>query len=198
MIKFKIIVVAMLFLLLTGCANRSDYYQAVKEQNITIQLRMENERLLREDRKQQHTENMVKLIEHVAIATGKTDSTTDDNMAMMMIMLAQDKNQISELAYAFTSKGQQLQTIEAPETTGELIQKSTAMVLGLGAITAGILQSNNLTEIATDGMKNSKANYTASEGSSINTGEDGNSSSSWSSSEDLTTTTTTSTSTSTN
>lgn len=147
----KCILLALVLPFLVGCGQK-EYYQAVKEQNITMQLRMENERATRADRSMRQDRETIVLIEKLALSTGKTKTPHDDFMAAMMLMMVQDKSNMSDLAYNLTKKDMQLQTIQAPDTVGDIIQKSTGLVLGGAGLTLGIMQSNNMKDIAVAGM----------------------------------------------
>ena len=147
----KIILILLLVFVLTSCSNK-EYYQAIKEQNITIQLKAENERLVREDKQRQHQKEMISLIEMLSISTGNTANTNDDFMAAMLLLMVQDKNSMADLAYNLTKKDIQLQQIKAPDSIGDTIQKSTGLLLGVAGISLGIVQSNNMKDIATSGI----------------------------------------------
>lgn len=141
------------FLLLASCG-RDAYYQAVKEQNITTQLRIKQDRLEEEDRRDRHEERMVSMLGTLTKATSKTDTPTDDLMATVLFMSIQDKHEMTELARTLTRKDYSPQPIEAPETAGEFVQKTGGTILGVGALALGIVQSNNITDIAKTGIKN--------------------------------------------
>lgn len=173
-LTYFIIAVLLAIPLLSACADRDSYYQAVKEQNITMQLRMEQEQLAKEDRQNRHEIKMTKLITDMSVATGKTDNPQDDLMASMLVIMTNDKNQMAEMVYALNEDNFTLQTIEAPETAGEFVQKSASTVLGIGALTLGIVQSNNTADIAKTGLEASGVNVSgngqynnASNGSAI-------------------------------
>lgn len=166
LLRYTSIIILSLFL--AGCG-RDAYYQAIKEQNITTQLRMENERLIREDKKLRHEKDMVALIEKLSVATGKTENTNDDLLASVMLMMTQDKNNMADLAYNLTKKDTPLQVIEAPDSFGDTIQKSTGLLVGGAAIALGIVQSNNMAEIATAGI-NSAGTHVSGTGNITTTG----------------------------
>lgn len=183
----------LLMLLLTtlvGCGSK-EYYQAVKEQNITMQLRLENERLIREDKQRQHDKDMIALIEKLSVATGTTTNTYDDFMAAMLLTVIQDKSTMADVVHTLTHKEAQLHPIKAPDSVGDTIQKATPAVLGIGGITASILQSSSMADIAIAGIKNAGVN--ATDGSAINTGQEGMASGNTSQDETQETTTTTTT-----
>lgn len=149
---------------LMGCSGKeyAQYAQAVKEQNITRQLRMETERRVREDAQRQHEIKMATLTGKLMTAAAKTDSKNDDLMVPMMVMLLEDKWSTTKTIAAMNQKPDELATIKPPETTGELIQKSTGLLLGLGGVWLGITQSNNLADVATAGIAGAGTHNTVS------------------------------------
>lgn len=157
----KCLLLALVLPLLVACGQK-EYYQAVKEQNITLQLRMENERATRTDRSMRQDRETLVLIEKLSVATGKTATPHDDFMAAMMLMMVQDKSNMADLAYNLTKKDMQLQKIEAPDSAGDIIQKSTGLILGAAGLTLGIMQSNNSRDIALAGIAGAGVHNTVS------------------------------------
>ena len=138
---------------LVGCSkDYSQYAQAVKEQNITQQLRIETEQREREYTQQKHEAKMLALAGNLINAAAATDSKNDDMMVPLIIMMMEDKWAMAQANANANTASPQLVAIEAPETTGEVLRSSTGLVLGLGGLALGIIQSNNLTEVATAGM----------------------------------------------
>jgi hypothetical protein len=150
-----------LVLPLVGCGqDYGQYAQAVKEQNITRQLRMETAVREREYLQKQHELKMAQITGSLVLAAAKTDSPNDDMMVPMVIMMMEDKWAMANMAARASEPKDQMATIEAPETIGETIQKSTGLLLGAGAIWLGITQSNNMESIATSGMNAAGATNT--------------------------------------
>ena len=138
---------------MVGCGqDYGQYAQAVKEQNITRQLRMETAAREREYSQKQHEIKMAQITGSLVIAAGKTENPNDDMMVPLVIMMMEDKWAMASMAARASEPKEQMATIEAPDTIGDTIQKSTGLLLGAGAIWLGITQSNNMESIATAGM----------------------------------------------
>lgn len=170
----KILTTALCFALIlpmVGCGkDYSQYAQAVKEQNITRQLRMETERREREYAQRQHEAKMAKLTGDLVMAAGKTENPNDDMMVPLMVMMMEDKWAMAQAAAAANAPKEQLAVIRPPDTIGDTIQKSTGAILGLGGIWLGIKQSDNLAKVATTGITNAGTNtYVSGENNSAYT-----------------------------
>lgn len=152
-----------LVLPMVGCGkDYSQYAQAVKEQNITRQLRMETERREREYEQRKHEEKMAKLTGDLVMAAGKTENPNDDMMVPLMVMMMEDKWAMAQASVAANEPKEQLAVIRPPDTIGDTIQKSTGAILGLGGIWLGIKQSDNLASVATAGIANAGTNTNVS------------------------------------
>lgn len=138
--------------LLMGCADQSKYYDAVKAQNTTIQSLRTQAMQEKRDADIRHEERMTQLIKDAMTAAASTEDKTDDVLVPMLIMNMEDKRIMAEALTAGKNNMPSLQPIKAPETAGEFIRNSTGALLGVGAIVTGIIQSNNMKDIAVAGM----------------------------------------------
>lgn len=122
--------------MLVGCSGQDygQYTQAVKEQNVTTQIRIEAANREREERDRKHEEKMMAFAVNAMQAAGVTKDKTDDLMVPMVLMLLEDKWSVAKMVEASNQKEPQLQTVKAPETTGELISKAAPAVLSLGGM----------------------------------------------------------------
>jgi hypothetical protein len=151
--KFLKVVAPMIILsvVLTGCGQK-EYYSAVKAQNETIHhmnLQREHEKYLEE---QHHEEYMVKILQTSLNAASQTPDKMDDVLIPILLMNMENQRTMARALMAGKEQQMALQPIKAPETFGEAVKNSTGAILGIGAIWAGIAQSNNLTDVALGGM----------------------------------------------
>ncbi len=152
----KLVLTAVALLLcmsFTGCTiGYGDYAQAVKEQNITLQLMAEKETTKREEAQRKHEEKMLTLTGNVMQAVAKTPDTSDDVIAPIMVMVLEDKWQTTKTLGDATKPTVALNKIEAPESVGDSVRKMGSTILGIGGIALGIVQSNNLADVAKTGI----------------------------------------------
>jgi hypothetical protein len=136
---------------LTACGQK-EYFEAVKEQNITIQSMNLADRAARAKEEERHEERMLLLMQNSMRAAASTKDKTDDILVPLLIMSMEDKRVMAKALTANSEKPMQFQHIKAPDSFGDGVQKSTAALLGIGGIILGITQSNNLADIATAGL----------------------------------------------
>jgi len=161
-----------LCLSLAGCAgNYTEYAKAKKSENLAIQLQAEKEENKREAVQKEHEKKVLAMTEKLMTAVAATPDPTDNVVAPLLILVLEDKWAQSKENSARNVKVATTSPIEPPETLGETIQKSGAVILGAGGIFLGIRQSDNLADVAKVGIGSAGTKYTASEGSVINTGK---------------------------
>jgi hypothetical protein len=165
--KISCLLGSIVILLLSGCGQK-EYYDAVKAQNITINSMNIEKHKSEQLAEARHEERMLVLIKSSMTAAAGTPEKTDDVLVPLLIMSIEDKRVMAHALTANSNKQMQLHIIKAPETFGEAVQKSTSAILGVGAIVSGIIQSNNLTDVATAGISSAGTTNTISgEGNSI-------------------------------
>jgi len=152
MLKKALIILSCFTLLGISACGQKEYFEAVKEQNVTIQsMNMANE-ARREREEQRHQERMLTLMQTSMQAAASTKDKTDDVLVPLLIMSMEDKRIMAKALTAGNEKPMQLQTIKAPDSFGDGVRKSTGALLGIGGIIMGITQSNNMADIAAAGM----------------------------------------------
>jgi len=116
----------LLFLpLISGCADRTQYYQAVREQNTAIQIqRSAFERELKEIR-QRHQERMVQMIGQAMKAAALTPDHTDDIMVPVLFLVLQDKWDMVEMMPKQNPGPGQMQKIEAPSDGADYLKAAS-------------------------------------------------------------------------
>ena len=156
---------------LVGCGAKdyANYAQAVKEQNITLQLMADKKEAKREADQRAHELKMAQLTANLMTAAAQTPEKSDDVIAPMMVMLLEDKWNMSKSAIDAKPQPAMAQ-IQAPTTIGDEIKKAGSTLLGLGGIYLGIRQSDNLADIAKTGILNAGTHNTASGGSAVTAG----------------------------
>ena len=139
---------------LSGCASREGYHEAIVKQNDTIQLhnaqqerQKEYDKELKEKRRNEHNLLMTALMIKMVDGAAKTSTPVDDILGPILFMVMEDKFATTELvlaAFADKDKTQPatLQKIEAPEEVGDILQKSTALFLGIAGIGANVWVSD--------------------------------------------------------
>jgi hypothetical protein len=120
---------------------------------------------LRHDKKQEieqqlHEERMALLIQQSMVAAAKTPEKTDDVLIPIIIMGLEDKRIMAHALTASNKKAISFQPIKAPETVGDAIQKSTGLLLGIGAIVNSALQSKHLADVAEAGISSAGTSST--------------------------------------
>jgi len=148
-------------ILLIGCGQK-EYYTAIEKQNTLIyqmNLQREREKVLEEQR---HEEHMARLFQTSLSAAAQTKDKTDDVLIPILLMNMENQRTMAKALAAGKEKQIALQSIKAPETFGEAVKNSTGAILGIGAIWAGIAQSNNLTDVAIAGMAGAGVHNTIS------------------------------------
>lgn len=168
------LLVSLLVVSLAGCADREKYYEAMTKQNDTIQLRDQQrqaqkdyDRVIREKRREEHQVLMAQLMTKMMDGAAKTSTPVDDIMGPVLFMVMEDKFATVELVAALGDKDsesstQQLQTIEAPEETGDIIAKSSAVVLGVVGIGANILNNDINAKTLRTALDKAGSTYTVS------------------------------------
>lgn len=147
----------------TGCtADYGQYAQAVKEQNMTLQLKIEQRAREKERSRQIHEEKMAKIAGELVKSAAKTNTPNDDMMVPLMLMIMEDKYQMAEVNASKNANNIQLQTIAKPDSIGDTIQKSTGLALGIAGIGLGMMQSNNMKDIAVAGIAGAGVHNTLS------------------------------------
>jgi hypothetical protein len=138
-----------------GCAGGESYKayaNAIKEQEVTRQLMIAQQRNQSEDRQRKHELKMTELMGTMAQAASASPDKTDDMMVPLLFMIMEDKFQMAEITRQSSQPLNQPIVMKAPETTGEMIRSSTGLVLGLGGIALGIMNSQNMADIAEAGL----------------------------------------------
>jgi len=160
-----------LFTLVVGGCSGKDYKyyaDAIKEQQVTQQLLQAQQANIAADRQNKHQLRMTELMGQMAKAASASPDKTDDMMVPLLFMIMEDKFQMAEINRQNSAPAQQNFVMKAPETTGEIIRSSTGLILGLGGLGLGIIQSNNMTDIATAGINAAGVHNTVSgDGSSL-------------------------------
>jgi hypothetical protein len=152
-LKKGIIGLCIASLFLIGGCGQKEYYSAMQAQNVTIQKLNNRQIEIETARDNKHEEHMLLLINNSMNACAKTPDKTDDVLVPMLIMNMENQWMLGKvLASKNGTHTMQLQTIKAPETFGEAVKNSTGAILGIGAIWAGIHQSDNLADVAVAGM----------------------------------------------
>ena len=158
------LVLAAFMLTSTGCVQKSyqGYTQAIKEQNMTMQIRIESEARAKETRDNQHEARMVTLTGNLIQNAAQTKSPNDDFMVPVLLMLIEDKRSIAELAATGNQQQYIFQNVERPDSIGDTIQKSSSLILGVASMGLIGFQSNNMKDIALGGMAASGIHNTVS------------------------------------
>ena len=166
-------VILFISLSLVGCGAKdyTNYAQAVKEQNITLQLMADKKEAKREADQRAHELKMAQLTANLMTAAAQTPEKSDDVIAPMMVMVLEDKWNMSKSAIDARPQPAMAQ-IQAPTTIGDEIKKAGSTLLGLGGIYLGVKQSDNLADVAKTGILNAGTHNTASDGSAINIGSE--------------------------
>ena len=170
-------VVFFVSLSLVGCGAKdySNYAQAVKEQNITLQLMADKKEAKREAEQRAHELKMTQLTANLMTAAAQTPEKSDDVIAPMMVMVLEDKWNMSKSVV--DSKPQPaMAQIQAPETLGDSVKKMGGTILGLGGIYLGVRQSDNMADVAKVGILNAGTHNSASGGSAVTSGDNSSSS----------------------
>lgn len=166
-------IVLILCLSLTACGDYGKYAQAVKEQNIALQVQADKEDAKREAAQRKHEEKMLTLTNSALQAAALTPEKTDDVTTPLMIMVLEDKWQTSRMLADSKKRPAAVAQIQAPTTIGDEIKKAGSTLLGLGGIYLGVRQSDNMADVAKAGIAGAGTHNTATDGSSINTATDG-------------------------
>ena len=162
---FAILIVLSLCTSLVGCAGKeyTSYANAVKEQNVTLQLMADKESAKREAAQLKHEEKMLLLTSNALQAVAATPDKTDDVITPLMLMVLEDKWLTTRALADATTPKVTLGKIEAPETVGESVQKMGGTLLGLAGVALGITQSNNAKDIAVAGINGAGTHNTATD-----------------------------------
>ncbi len=159
-----ITICSLLAISLVGCAqDYGQYAQAIKEQNLTRQLYSEQQLRHREFAQRKHEEKMAVIAGQLIIAANKSESPNDDMMVPLVLMMMEDKWSMAQASNK--TEPMNFVTIQPPETTGELIQKSTGLLLGLGALGLSAYQTYNLSEVAKTGINSAGTKVSGSNNS---------------------------------
>lgn len=149
-----------------GCAgNYEKYAQAVKEQNLTLQLRLEQREREKEYLRHQHQEKILAMATKAMAAAARTPDKNDDVLVPLLFSVLEDKWEIAENVASSNSRIPRMQAIQPPEQFGDIIHKSTGLILGAGGIALGIVQSNNTRDIAEAGLKAAGTNVSGNNNS---------------------------------
>ena len=165
----KLVILFSIPIFLLGCTKDYGHYaQAVKEQNLTTQLKIEQRSRDKEYRRDLHQEKIVSLIGSATRAASATPGKEDDLMLPLIFMILEDKWAVAEIMASSNEKAIPMQVIEAPDSIGDTIQKSTGMLLGVGAIALGVIQSNNMKDISVAGLNAAGThNYVSGDGNKL-------------------------------
>lgn len=173
--KIKKVVLAGIVLILcfslTACGDYGKYAQAMKEQNIALQVQADKEEAKREAEQRKHEEKMLTLTNSALQAAALTPEKTDDVITPLTIMVLEDKWQTSRMLEQSRKRPAPVAQIQAPTTVGDEIRKAGSTFLGLGGIYLGVRQSDNMADVAKAGIASAGTHNTASDGSAINMGD---------------------------
>ncbi|RLI66362.1 MAG: hypothetical protein DRO67_01265 [Candidatus Asgardarchaeum californiense] len=137
-----------ILLLVSSCANRDKYYDAVNQQNMTIQLQNAKqeeqkryEREVRERRRQEHNLLMANLAIKMTEGAAKTATPVDDIMGPILFMVMEDKFATAEFIASLQQNSnkvnvQPLQTIEPPADGVDYLRAATPYA---GMVLTGVL-----------------------------------------------------------
>ena len=140
----KYLTLLILPVLLVGCGDYGQYAQAVKEQNITMQIRAEASARAKEERRAVHQEKMMRYAANALSAAASSPDKADDVTVPLILMVLEDKWAVVETMAAANEQPAALQAIEAPETAGEFVQKSGSVILGVtGTVATAYTSSKN-------------------------------------------------------
>jgi hypothetical protein len=142
-----------LCLSLSGCLANEKYYDAVTQQNLTTQLVSAKEEKKSEIRRHDHQEKMATILATALSAASKSSDKTDDVLVPIVFMTLEDKWSVSEMLADSRKAPTQLQKIEAPEKTSDIIKATGSTLLGLGGIYLGVKQADGMVDIAEAGIK---------------------------------------------
>lgn len=144
----KYLALVLPMLLLGGCAqDYGSYTHAVKEQNVTAQIRIEAAERAKEERKMQHQENMMQFATAAMAAASASKNTADDVTVPLVLMIMEDKWAVAETMASANEKPMQMQRIEAPESVGDVIQKSTGALLGVASLGLSAYNSSTTADV---------------------------------------------------
>jgi len=149
---FCILITFFVGLFFSGCAGQKEYYSAIKSQNETIQKLNAANAAKEAEADRKHEEQMTLLLTNSMVAAAATPDKTDDVLIPLLIMSFEDKRVMAK-ALSNNNDVYKFQVIEAPESAGDFVRKSSSALLGVGAIVSGIIQSNNTKDIAVEGLK---------------------------------------------
>jgi len=160
-VKLIICLVTCCFILtiLNACGYK-EYAGAVKEQNLAMQQRRLIHQADQEAKRRAHKEKMLMLAVNAMKAAQATADKSDDVMVPMLVMTLENSWIMSEAINSMNYKPEQTLAIQAPDSFGDGVRKSTAAILGVGGIILGIQNSDNMAEIAVAGIHGAGTNIT--------------------------------------
>ena len=160
MFKCSIILIIIISLCMWGCASREGYYNAVNQQNMTIQLenkkqeaQLQYKREQRERRRLEHNILMTTLAVKMVDGAAKTATPVDDILGPILFIVMEDKFATNELLVAMIEgqneiQIQPMQTIEAP-AEGVDYMKAALPYAGYALAGFGVYQySKSITDLA--------------------------------------------------
>jgi len=143
---------------LPGCASRDGYYDAVREQNITVQLnnakaerQLDYTRDQKQRRREEHQERMLIVVESMIRGVAKTPDKTDDVMGPLLVLMMQDKWALAEVIDASNDvqvASQPMQKIEAPAEGVDYLKAGLPLIGSLAAVAIGWHSLDKIADVA--------------------------------------------------
>lgn len=160
-----LLIVILLAVSVSGCANRDKYYNAVKEQNTTVQLNnaeAARQADLRQEKKeasrQEHRERMAALMAAMIRGVTLTPGKTDDIMAPLLFLMMEDKWALAELVDTGNDQPVAAQPVQKIEPPADGVDYMKAGLPWAGTLLAGVLGWQSL-ETTGDMAANAGARY---------------------------------------
>ena len=139
-------------ILLIGCAYQGAYYSAIKEQNLRIAKIQAEQKKERDKEQYLHEEKMAKLYQSSMVAASKTKEITDDVLIPILFANLETQRTLSKALSSGNEQSINIQKIEKPDSFGDQVQKSASVILGVGSIGLGIVQSHAMRDISVAGL----------------------------------------------
>lgn len=151
--KLLICVLVSIFALsISGCADYKEYAKAQTTQNEKAIKELEIKEAKEQTRRNDYKLEVMSLSTNALIAASKTADKTDDVLVPILLMTISDKFIMAEALISQNDKMAQITPVEAPDSIGDTIQKSTGLLLGVGGIVLGVSQADNMETIALAGI----------------------------------------------
>lgn len=155
----SLVAISLMSVGLMGCGNHGEYVKAVSDQNLKIHEMNLQHQTNKERENFLHEEKMSTLMSNAMLSAGATPDKMDDVLVPLLFASMEDKKVMAD-ALSKNDNIIPFQKIEAPETFSEAIKNSTGLILGGAGVALGIVQSNNMADIAIAGISRSGTSTT--------------------------------------